>query len=458
MSKLVNFTETTFRDGQQSLIAARLKLDEILPVAEVMDKVGFKSMEVWGGATFDVCLRYLDEDPWERLRKIKKALPNTPTQMLLRGRNLLGYKPYPTEVVKMFIEKSAENGMDIFRIFDALNDVGNMEESIEIAKGTGKHVQGAILYTKSPVHDIDHYTKTCRRLLELEVDSIALKDPSGIMHPSDAGRILAELVKMSGKTPVQFHAHCTSYMAAMCYQKAIDVGVSTIDCAIAPFAGGPSQPPLEAMVESLKGTEYSHNLDMDAVREANAMLTKLKRKREINVDRYQMDASVLEHQIPGGMISNLVYQLESMGLKDKFDEVMEEVPRVRKDLGYPVLATPTSQIVGSQAVLNVINNERYKVLFKEVKNYLLGLYGTPEGKISRELINKIDTFESKDIEIKDIDLKAKKKEIGNLYEYEEDLLSYIIYPEQSLKYFKYRNTEKYKVDLDLVKDGIGYPL
>ena len=458
MSKLINFTETTFRDGQQSLIAARLRLDEILPVAEVMDKIGFKSMEVWGGATFDVCLRYLDEDPWERLRKIKKALPNTPTQMLLRGRNLLGYKPYPIEVVKMFIEKSAQNGMDIFRIFDALNDVGNMKESIEIAKGTGKHVQGAILYTKSPVHDIDHYTKTCRSLLELEVDSIALKDPSGIMHPSDASRILSELVKMAGKTPVQFHAHCTSYMAAMCYQKAIDVGVSTVDCAIAPFAGGPSQPPLEAIIESLRGTEYTYNLDMDAVREANHMLTKLKRKREISVDRYQMDASVLEHQIPGGMISNLVYQLDSMGLKDKFDEVMEEVPRVRKDLGYPVLATPTSQIVGSQAVLNIINNERYKVLFKEVKNYLLGLYGTPEGKISRELLDRIDTFESKDIEIKDIDIKAKKKEIGNLYEYEEDILSYILYPEQSLKYFKYRNTEKYKVDLDLVEEGIGYPL
>lgn len=458
MSKLINFTETTFRDGQQSLIATRLRLDEILPVAEVMDKIGFKSMEVWGGATFDVCLRYLDEDPWERLRKIKKALPNTPTQMLLRGRNLLGYKPYPIEVVRMFIEKSAENGMDIFRIFDALNDVGNMKDSIEIAKGTGKHVQGAILYTKSPVHDISNYTKTCRSLLELEVDSIALKDPSGIMHPSDAGRILAELVKMAGKTPVQFHAHCTSYMAAMCYQKAIDVGVSTVDCAIAPFAGGSSQPPLEAIVESLKGTEYRHNLDMNAVREANHMLTKLKRKREIDVDRYQMDASALEHQIPGGMISNLVYQLDSMGLKDKFDEVMEEVPKVRKDFGYPVLATPTCQIVGSQAVLNVINNERYKVLFKEAKNYLLSLYGKPEGQISKELLAKIDSFDSKDIEIKKIDLKAKKKEIGNLYECEEDLLSYILYPEQALKYFKYRNTEKYKVDLDLLEEGIGYPL
>ena len=455
--KLINFTDTTFRDGQQSLIATRLSSSEILPVAKIMNDIGFRSMEVWGGATFDVCLRYLGEDPWERLRNLKKALPDTKTQMLLRGRNLLGYKPYPKEIVEMFVQKAAENGMDVFRIFDALNDVGNMKEAIEIAKKTGKHVQGAILYTISPVHDINHYTNVCRQLLELDVDSIALKDPSGIIRPSEAYNILSALVKLAGEKPVQFHAHCTSYMASMSYFHGLGSGISTLDCAMAPFAGGPSQPPLQAMLESLSGTEYGHNLNIEKIREANEMIMEIRKIKDVKSEIYIMDSNALQHQIPGGMISNLRSQLSEMKMLDKLAEVLKEVPNVRKDLGYPVLATPTSQIVGSQAVMNVMYKERYKVIPKEVKNYIKGGYGIPAGPIDPELVKRVENekFEQENAKF---NKKSIINELGHLYEQEEDILSYILFPEQARKYFEERYTQKYNVDLDLLKDKTVYPV
>lgn len=460
MGDIINFTDTTFRDGQQSLIATRLSTPEILPIAEVMDKAGFHSMEVWGGATFDVCLRYLDESPWERLRSLKKVLPNTPTQMLLRNKSLVGYKPYSSEIVELFIRKAAENGMDVFRIFDALNDINNMEEPIKFAKKTGKHVQGSILYAISPVHDVNHFIDTAKKLLDIGVDSLCFKDVSGMLAPQKAYEILQKLLKLG--VPIQFHGHSTSGMAPINYYKAMEAGIRILDCALSSFALGSSQPPLETMIASLDGTNFEHRINTKAVMRANQELKKLREKKGVDPNRFIVDTSVIEHQIPGGMISNLVFQLNQIGMGDRLEEVLEEVPKVREELGYPILATPTSQIVGSQAVMNVMYGERYKVILKEVKDYVNGAYGRPVGEINKDLVEKVKAQEQvngkKQGEAKTKSVEDIKKEIGEFYCEDEDILSYALFPEQAMKYFKYRYAHQNKIDYDYVGEDNVYPV
>lgn len=460
MSKLIHFTDTTFRDGQQSLIATRLSTEEILPIAEIMDKAGFHSMEVWGGATFDVCLRYLNENPWERLRKLKKVMPNTPTQMLLRNKNLVGYKPYSYEIVELFINKAAENGMDVFRVFDALNDINNMEESIKLAKKTGKHVQGSILYAISPVHDTDHFIDTAKNLIDAGVDSLCFKDVSGMLAPQKAYEILKKLLELG--VPVQFHGHSTSGMAPINYYKAMEAGISVLDCAMSSFALGSSQPPLETMIASLEGTGLKHSIDTQVIMEANKELKALRDKKGMDANRFLVDTLVILHQIPGGMISNMEFQLGQIGMQNRLDEVLEEVPKVREDLGYPILATPTSQIVGSQAVMNVMYNERYKVILKEVKDYVNGAYGHPVGKIDKDLVEKVKAQDELNKQnnggIREKSVEDIRKEIGEFYYEEEDILSYVLFPEQALKYFKYRYAQINKVDYDYIGKDKVYPV
>lgn len=460
MERLVQFTDTTFRDGQQSLIATRLSTDEILPIAEKMDKAGFYSMEVWGGATYDVCLRYLNENPWERLRKLKKVMPNTPTQMLLRSKNILGYKPYPSEIVELFINKAAENGMDIFRVFDAINDINNMVEPIKFAKKTGKHVQGCILYAISPVHDTNHFIDTAKSLVDAGVDSLCFDDVSGMLAPKRAYDILKKMLDLG--VPVQFHGHSTSGMAPINYYKAMEAGVRVLDCAMSPFALGPSQPPLETMLASLEGTGLKHNIDIKVIMDAGKDLKELRHQKNIDANMFMVDTSVILHQIPGGMISNMEFQLGQIGMQDRLAEVLEEVPKVREELGYPILATPTSQIVGSQAVMNVMYNERYKVVLKEVRDYVNGAYGRPAGIIDKDLIDRVKALEEANKPtgsgMNKKGIEEIKKEIGEFFYEDEDILSYALFPEQALKYFKYRYAQINKVDYDYVSKDNVYPV
>ena len=386
----VKLTETAFRDAHQSLLATRMRTRDMLPIAEKMDQVGFFSMEMWGGATFDACIRYLNEDPWERLRALKKAMPNTPMQMLLRGQNLVGYRHYADDLVDKFVERSAKNGVDIFRIFDAVNDIRNMERSIKAAKLADAHVQGGISYTTSPVHTIEQFADFAVRLTELGCDSICIKDMAGLITPQNAYD-LVRAIKKEVSLPINLHTHCTSGMAQMSYFYACQAGVDILDTAISPLSGGTSQPSTESVVAALVGTHFATGLDME-------LLTEIKRYFEKLVEVYapvfnpisaRVDTNVLAYQVPGGMLSNLVSQLIEQKALDRYEEVLAEIPKVRKDLGYPPLVTPTSQIVGTQAVLNVMTGDRYKMVPKEVKDYVKGLYGKSPAMIDPKVRLKV---------------------------------------------------------------------
>src|SRR5512136_3120734 len=386
----VKLTDTVLRDAHQSLLATRMRTRDMLPIAEMMDQVGFFSLEMWGGATFDACIRFLNEDPWERLRALKKAVPETPMQMLLRGQNLVGYRHYADDVVDKFVEKAAKNGVDIFRIFDAVNDIRNMERSIKAAKLASAHVQGGISYTISPVHTIGQFSDFAVRLAELGCDSICIKDMAGLITPQNAYDLVSA-IKKEISLPVNLHTHCTSGMAQMSYFFATQAGVDILDTAISPLSGGSSQPSTESLVASLQGTPYETGLDLE-------LLTEIKRYFEKIMEIYapvfnpisaRLDTNVLVYQVPGGMLSNLVSQLVEQKALDKYDEVLVEIPKVRKDLGYPPLVTPTSQIVGTQAVLNVILGKRYASVTTEVKEYCLGYYGRTPAPVDPELRKKI---------------------------------------------------------------------
>ena len=388
----IKITETVLRDGHQSLIATRMKTEEMLPILEIMDEVGYHSLEMWGGATFDSCLRFLNEDPWDRLRKIKTKLKKTKLQMLLRGQNILGYKNYPDDVLVEFIKRSLANGIDIIRIFDALNDLRNIEKAIEITKKYGGHAQGSIVYTISPVHNIELYVSLAKKIENMGADSLCIKDMSGLITPYMAYSLVKEL-KKNINIPIQLHSHYTSGMASMAYLKAIEAGVDMIDTAISPFGLGTSQPATEPIVTALKNTEYDTGLDINLL---NKIAEHFKAIREEYIERgilntsvFNVDTRVLSYQIPGGMMSNLLSQLAAQNATDKFEDVLKEIPKVREDLGYPPLVTPTSQIVGTQAVFNVVLNERYKMIPSEVKAYVKGQYGTPAVEISEEIRKKI---------------------------------------------------------------------
>jgi oxaloacetate decarboxylase alpha subunit len=454
--KKVGITDTILRDAHQSLIATRMKIDEMLPVAEQLDKIGFHSLEMWGGATFDSCLRFLNEDPWERLRTIKGIVKNTPLQMLLRGQNLLGYHHYPDDVVEMFVEKSIENGIDIIRIFDALNDVRNMKKAIEVTKKCGAHAQGTVVYTISPVHNIDYYVSVAKELVELGIDSLCIKDMAGLLSPYNAYDLVSKL-KQKLDIPIQLHSHYTSGMASMTYLKAIEAGVDVIDTAMSPFALGTSQPPTETMVAVLKNTPYDTGLDLSQLSPITDHFSEVRSHYKIDSVITVVDTRVLNYQIPGGMLSNLTNQLSQQNALDKLPEVLKEIPKVRKDLGYPPLVTPTSQIVGTQSVVNVLTGEPYKMVIKEVKNYVKGLYGRPPKEISSEIRKKIigneEVITCRPADLLEPELEKHFKEISYYMEKEEDVLTYALFPNVAMNFFKDRQAGKYKIESELlIKD------
>ncbi|HBL35990.1 MAG TPA: oxaloacetate decarboxylase subunit alpha [Firmicutes bacterium] len=445
MAQKVGITETIYRDAHQSLWATRMNTDEMMAVAEAIDEIGYHSLEAWGGATFDTCLRFLKEDPWVRLRRLKAVIRKTPLQMLLRGQNILGYRHYPDDVLRAFCFKARENGIDIFRIFDALNDLRNMETAIKACKETGAHVQGAISYTISPVHSVDAFVKLGKEMKELGCDSICIKDMAGLLMPYAAEELVKRLKAEVG-LPVQLHCHYTSGLASMTYLKAIEAGADVVDTALSALALGTSQPPTESIVAALHGTPYDTGLDLEALSPINQHFKEISQKyKELDSPR-TVDTAVLSYQIPGGMISNLVNQLKGQNALDRYDEVLAEVPRTRAELGYPPLVTPTSQIVGTQSVLNVLTGKRYGVLPKEIKDYVRGFYGRPPGPIDPE-VQKLIIGDEKPITSRPADelapqLETARKELlaidQHYYQQEEDVLSYILFPEVALDFFKYR--------------------
>ncbi|TGC11414.1 sodium-extruding oxaloacetate decarboxylase subunit alpha [Methanolobus halotolerans] len=431
----VKITETILRDAHQSLIATRMRTRNMLPVVDKLDEIGYFSLEMWGGATFDSSIRYLNEDPWERLKELKKHMKNTPAQMLLRGQNLVGYRHYSDDVVEKFVKKAYENGIDIFRVFDAVNDIRNMEKAISVAKKEGAHVQGTICYTISPVHTIEKYVELAKGLAELECDSLCIKDMAGLISPQQAYDLVKAL-KTEVNLPVDLHCHCTSGMAPMSYTAACRAGVDVLDTALSPFAWGTSQPPTESIVAALAETKRATGLDLELIAEVAQYFKELKEEYRciLNPISEQIDTNVLLYQIPGGMLSNLVSQLKEQNALDKYGEVLAEMPRVRAELGYPPLVTPTSQIVGTQAVLNVLMGERYKVIPKEVKDYVRGLYGRPPQKIDDAIVGKIIgneepiTCRPADLLEPEYEKMKKEAEDAGLVKKEEDILTYILYP------------------------------
>lgn len=455
----VRITDTTLRDGHQSLWATRMRTEDMLPIVERLDRVGYHSLEVWGGATFDVCLRYLYEDPWERLREIKKRAKRTPLQMLLRGQSLVGYGHYPDDVAAAFVRKAVENGIDIIRIFDALNDIRNLEFTMQVAKKAGAHVQATVVYTLSPVHTTEHYLETARKLAELGADSICIKDMAGMMAPYRAYELVS-LFKKELAIPVQLHCHYIGGMAVGAYLKAAEAGVDVIDTASVPLAFGASQPPVETIVRALKGTPYDTGLDIKELFEIAQYFEDLRKKRgfERGVTRIH-DMRVFDHQVPGGMISNLVTQLQEQKAIHRLQEVLEEIPRVRAELGYPPLVTPTSQIVGTQAVLNVLTGERYKLVPEEVRRYVQGYYGRPPAPIDPEVQKRIlgdrEPITCRPADLLEPKLEKLREEIGDLAQSEEDVISYALFPQVARRFFEARKAGKLGVMAEQMAEKKG---
>ena len=460
----VRFTETALRDAHQSLLATRMRTRDMIPIAEEMDKIGYFSVEAWGGATFDTCIRYLNEDPWERLRNLKSEFNKTPIQMLLRGQNLVGYKHYPDDVVTKFVEKSYENGVDIFRVFDALNDIRNMEKAIKVAKDQGAHVQGTISYTISPVHTLDDFVDLAKNLEALDCDSVAIKDMAGLITPTAAYDLVSKL-KEETDLLVDLHCHCTSGMTPISYYAACQAGVDILDTAISPLSWGTSQPPTESMVAALQGTPYDTGLDLKKLTNIKEYFDDIKEKYATILDPIaeSIDADVLLYQIPGGMLSNLISQLKEQNALDRYDDVLDEMPRVRKDMGYPPLVTPTSQIVGIQAVMNVLGGERYKTVSNEVKEYMKGNYGKPPAPVDPEISKKIIgdeeviTCRPADLLEPEFDkFKSEGMEKG-FVKTDEDALTYALYPPIAPKFLKGEAVEEELKAPSIVDDEIGIP-
>ena len=450
--KKVQFTETVLRDASQSLIATRLPYEKMEPILETMDKAGYYSAECWGGATFDVCLRFLNEDPWERLRKIRAKMPNTKLQMLLRGQNILGYKHYPDDIVRRFVRASVKNGIDIIRIFDALNDVNNLKVAIEETVKSGAIASGTISYTTSPVHTREKYVEMVKELAQMGVGSICIKDMAGILTPAAAYDLVAA-IKDAVDLPVVMHTHCTTGLAYMTYLKGIEAGADVIDTAISPFSGGTSQPATETLAYALNELGYEVELDQPTLYKIADYFKPIRNEYikdgTLNPISMGTDTQCLNYQIPGGMLSNLLSQLKSLNALDKFDEALKETPAVRKDMGYPPLVTPTSQLVGTQAVQNVLAGERYKNVGAEIKAYCRGEYGRTPAPIDPEVRAKI-LGEEKPIEGRYADslptdtFEKTAEKLGDTAKCEEDVLSYIAFPAVAEKFFDNRRAEEEK--------------
>lgn len=440
----LRITDTTLRDAHQSLWATRMRTDDMLKIIDVIDNVGYYSLECWGGATFDVCLRFLRENPWERLRLIKSRAKNTPLQMLLRGQNLVGYRNYADDVVDRFVGLACDNGVDIFRVFDALNDSRNLEAAIRAVKNHGGHAQGTLCYTISPVHTVEKYIQYAREQVEIGIDSLCIKDMAGILSPISAEKLVKALIA-EFDIPIQLHCHASSGMAIATYVEGVRAGAGAIDCAISPMAGFSSQPPVETMAAIFAETNYSAGLDIDALDTVAKHFEQLApQRKQSNAPVSCIDPGILIHQIPGGMISNFRSQLDMQGALDKLPEVLDEVTRVREDLGFPPLVTPTSQIVGTQAVMNIISGERYKIIPNEVKDYVRGLYGRSPAEVSESFM-KMVLGDEKPITYRPADKlspmlpKAADSVDPKLIENEEDIISYVLLPEPALEYFKWRS-------------------
>lgn len=449
----VKITDLTLRDAHQSLIATRMTMDEMLPILSTMDKVGFYSCEVWGGATFDSCLRFLNEDPWERLRILRREMPNTKLQMLFRGQNMLGYRHYADDVLEYFVQKTVANGIDIIRIFDALNDIRNLRTAIKAAKKEGAHAQVAISYTLGEVFTEEYYINYCKQIEEEGADSICIKDMAALLTPY-ATASLTKAIKKSVKIPVQLHTHYTSGLASMCLLKGIENGADIIDTVMSPLALGTSHAPTESMVAALAGTEYDTGLDLKLLTEIREYFMKLRKKYLdsglLDPKMLAVDANALIYQVPGGMLSNLLSQLKQAGKEDKFNDVLQEVPRVRKDAGYPPLVTPTSQIVGTQAVFNVINGERYKMVTKEFKELVRGGYGkTPvaiDPEFQKMILKDEKPITCRPADLLEPELDKLRKECSDWVEQDEDVLSYAQFPQVAPKFFEKRRNAKFGID------------
>ncbi len=452
----VKIVETALRDGHQSLFATRMTTEEVCCALEELDKAGYYALEVWGGATFDACISFLNEDPWERLRMIKKKCKNTKLQMLFRGQNILGYKHYADDVVEKFVQKSIENGIDIIRVFDALNDIRNLKSAVDATKKYHGHCQIALSYTTSPVHTVDYYVNLAKEVEKMGADSLCIKDMAGVILPEDAYELVSKL-KASTRLPIELHGHCTGGIAEMAYKRAIEAGVDIIDCALSPLSGGTSQPCTESFQYALQGTKYDPKLNVEMLNKAAEKLTKVKDKYLanglLNPKALIKNPNILKYQVPGGMLSNLMNQLKQQNAMDKYEEVLNEVPRVRKELGYPPLVTPLSQMVGTQAVMNVISGERYKMVPKEIKEYLHGFYGKSPAPVDENIRKKIIgddeviTYRPADkIEPQFLALKEKYKD---LVKSEEDVLTCALFEAKAVKFLTQRDQKDEIIEVNL---------
>jgi oxaloacetate decarboxylase (Na+ extruding) subunit alpha len=447
----IKIVETSLRDGHQSLMATRMTTKDILSIVPELDKAGFHALEVWGGATFDACLRFLNEDPWERLREIKKLAPNTKLQMLFRGQNILGYRHYPDDIVDKFVQKSIENGIDIIRIFDALNDIRNLKSAVDATKKYGGHCQIALSYTTSPVHTVDYYVKLAQEVESMGADSLCIKDMAGILLPHDAYNLISQL-KQNTKLPINLHSHATAGIMEATYLKAIEAGVDIIDTALSPLSGGTSQVATESFHYILKGTQYDPKLDIHKLNQAATKLTIIKdeylKNGILNPKALTSNPSILEYQVPGGMLSNLMSQLKEQDQMKDFEKVLKEIPIVRKDLGYPPLVTPISQMVGTQALMNVMTDNPYKIVPKEIKEYLRGLYGQAPAKVNSLVLAKIIGNDKVITHRPADDLKpefeALKEKYKDFAKSDEDLLSIALFEKVAIEFLEKKYNEKPK--------------
>ena len=453
MAKPIKITETIWRDAHQSLIATRMSTEQMLPILEKLDKVGYHSVECWGGATFDASLRFLKEDPWERLRKIREGMKNTKLQMLFRGQNILGYRPYADDVVEYFVQKSIANGIDIIRIFDCLNDLRNLEAAVKAANKENGHAQIALSYTLGEAYTLDYWKDIAKRIEDMGANSICIKDMAGLLLPYKATELVSAL-KETVDLPIQLHTHYTSGVAAMTYMKAVEAGVDVIDCAMSPFALGTSQPATEVMVETFKGTEYDTGFDSQLLAEIADYFRPLRDEALatglLNPKNLGVDIKTLLYQVPGGMLSNLTSQLKDLGAEDKYYEVLKEIPRVRQDLGECPLVTPSSQIVGTQAVMNVIQGERYKMVPQQTKDVLSGKYGATvkpfNPEVQKKCIGDAEIITCRPADLIPNELDTLRAEMAQWSEQEEDVLSYALFPQVAVDFFKYREAQNKKVD------------
>ena len=461
----VKITETILRDAHQSLIATRMPTEEMLPIIDKMDKVGYHAVECWGGATFDASLRFLKEDPWERLRKLRDGFKNTKLQMLFRGQNILGYSHYSDDVVEYFVQKSLANGIDIIRIFDCLNDIRNLETAVKATKKEGGHAQIALCYTLGDAYTLDYWKNIASEIESMGADSLCIKDMAGLLTPYAASELVTAL-KQGTKLPIDLHTHYTSGVASMTYLKAVEAGCDIIDCAMSPLALGTSQPATEVMVETFRGTKYDTGYDQNLLAEITDYFTPIREEALksglLNPKVLGVNIKTLQYQVPGGMLSNLTSQLKEQGAEDKFYDVLEEVPRVRKDLGEPPLVTPSSQIVGTQAVFNVLMGERYKMATKETKDILSGKYGATVKPFNPDVVQKVlgdnpEVITCRPADLIPDELGTLEKEMEQYKEQDEDVLSYALFPQVATDFFKYREAQEKKVDATIAKDG-SYPV